>query len=120
MISKLVSLTIAVMALVYAGDALAHAKLLSSTPANNAVLVEVPHSMSLAFNEPAQLARLVLLTGAQEIVVKVDTGAKPSRSITVDLPTLTPGHYVVSWSALSPADGHVMKGSLTFTLNAAK
>jgi copper resistance protein C len=120
MISKYFSLGVAIVALACAGEAMAHAKLRSSIPANNAVLVDAPHSITLAFNEPAKLARLVLVTAEHEIAIKVDLGAKPARSITVALPALTPGKYAVNWSALSPADGHVMKGSLAFTLTAAK
>ncbi len=120
MIRHYFSLGVAVLALACAGEAMAHAKLRSSIPANNAVLVEAPHSITLAFNEPAQLTRLVLVTAAHEIALKFDAGAKPARSITVAAPALAPGKYTVNWSAFSPSDGHVMKGSLVFTLTAAK
>ena len=120
MISKFLSLTVLVITMGYADGALAHAKLRSSIPADHAVLVETPHSITLTFNEAAQLAKLVLITDGHELPIKLDVGAKASRTITVSLPTLTPGLYTVTWSALSPADGHVMKGSLVFTLSAAK
>lgn len=120
MIRKLLSLGVAIVVMSYAGEAMAHAKLRSSVPANHAVLVEAPHSITLVFNEAAQLARLVLVTDAHEIALKVDAAAAPARSITVALPALSPGQYEVNWSALSPTDGHVMKGSLVFTLTAAK
>jgi methionine-rich copper-binding protein CopC len=118
MIKKFLSLTVAVVAMAYAGGAMAHAKLRSSVPANHAVLAEAPRAITLVFNEAAQLARLVLVTGAHEIALTLDTGAKPARSITVALPALAPGKYDVTWSALSPSDGHVMKGFFDFTLTA--
>jgi methionine-rich copper-binding protein CopC len=120
MISKLMSLTVAIVALAYAGGAMAHAKLRSSIPASDAVLVDTPPSITLDFNDPVQVARLVLVSGAHEIALKVDAGAKPASRVTVAVPALAPGKYRVMWSALSPADGHVMKGSFNFTLAAAK
>ena len=41
---------------------------------------------------------------------------QPQSKIVVPLPALAPGHYLVSWRALS-ADGHVVAGQLHFTLN---
>jgi methionine-rich copper-binding protein CopC len=37
----------------------------------------------------------------------------------VPLPPLAAGKYQVQWSALSPDDGHVVKGSYSFTITGA-
>jgi methionine-rich copper-binding protein CopC len=41
-----------------------------------------------------------------------------AQQVTVPLPPLTPGAYLVAWRVISD-DGHVMAGVLHFTLSAA-
>ena len=97
-------------------SAVAHAKLRSSTPSNLATVVSPPTVLTLEFNEDVQLAMLKLVTDSTEIPINIDLNAKARPTVSVKLPRLAPGKYQVTWSALSPNDGHIMKGRFTFSI----
>jgi methionine-rich copper-binding protein CopC len=97
-------------------SAFGHAKLAASTPANHAQLMEAPKTLTLTFDEAAQLASLVLVTAGKDIPVALDRTSKAATVVTVPLPALAAGNYEVKWSALAADDGHVSKGSFTFAL----
>jgi copper resistance protein C len=99
-----------------AGACVAHAKLQSSSPADNAQLTEAPKTLTLKFNEAAQLAVLKLVRDGKEIPIPLDKTAKASQSFTLPLPSLAPGKYIVQWTALAADDGHVTKGSFAFSI----
>ena len=111
-------LALALCGVVVAAPCMAHAKLQSSTPANNAKLTQAPKMLTLKFNEAAQLAVLKLARDGQEIPVPLDKDAKASQTFTLTLPALSPGNYTVQWSAVAADDGHVTKGSFTFSIAA--
>jgi copper resistance protein C len=98
------------------GQCMAHAKLQSSSPANAAQLTEPPKTLTLTFNEPAQVAVLKLLNGGKEIPITVDKSAKASQSFSFPLPALAAGNYTVQWTAVAADDGHVTKGSFAFSI----
>ena len=102
--------------IVVAGPCLAHAKLQSSSPADNAQLSEAPKTLTLKFNEAAQLAVLKLLRDGKEIAIPLDKDAKAGQTFTLTLPALAPGKYTVQWSAMAADDGHVTKGSFSFSI----
>jgi len=99
-----------------ADPCLSHAKLQSSIPADNGQLTQAPKTLTLNFNEAAQLALLKLVGNGKEISIPVDKNAKASQSITVPLPGLVPGKYTVQWSAVAADDGHVTRGSFVFSI----
>lgn len=99
-----------------ASPCMAHAKLQSSSPANAAQLTEPPKMLTLNFNEAAQVAVLKLLNGGNEIPIAIDKNAKASRSFSYPLPALAAGIYTVRWTAVAADDGHVTKGSFTFSI----
>ena len=107
-----------VTGIVVAGPCLAHAKLLSSSPSDKAQLAQAPKSLTLKFSEAEQLAVLKLVRDGTEIPVPLDKGAKAGQTFTLTLPTLTPGNYTVQWSAMAADDGHVTKGSFSFSITA--
>ena len=109
-------LALALCGIVVAAPCVAHAKLQGSTPANNAKLTQAPKTLTLKFSEAAQLAVLKLARDGQEIPVPLDKGAKASETFTLTLPALSPGNYTVQWSAVAADDGHVTKGSFTFSI----
>ena len=111
-------LAFALCGVVAAGTCIAHAKLQSSSPANNAHLTEAPKTLTLQFSEAAQLAVLKLVRDGKEIPVPLDKSAKAGQSFTLTLPALSPGNYTVQWSALAADDGHVTKGSFVFSIGA--
>jgi len=113
---KAAFLVMSLCGLIMSGQSLAHARLQSSTPANNAQLTAPPKSLVLNFSEAAQLAVLKLSTDGKEIVVPLDKTAKPSQTYTLALPALAPGSYTVQWTAVAADDGHVTKGTVKFSI----
>jgi copper resistance protein C len=106
----------AVAAMILAGSAFGHARLRSTNPAADAELHVAPKTLTLTFSEEARLAVLTLSVGGKEIPVTVDRNAPAAAQVTVALPSLAPGKYLVQWSALSPGDGHVTKGAFSFAI----
>lgn len=111
----------ALCGLAIAGQALAHASLMSSDPADGAVLDVVPTEIVLRFTEPVDpvddAIRLLDGTGARVTVAAVDQslGADTMR---VELPELADGTYAIGWSAVS-ADSHPIGGAYVFSIGAA-
>lgn len=105
-----------VCAMILAGQAGGHAKLRSTLPAANAELRVAPKTLTLTFNEEARLAVLTLSVDGKEIPVTVDRSAAAAVQVTVSLPALAAGKYLVQWSALSPKDGHVTRGAFSFAI----
>ena len=108
--------TLLLAGVIIAGPCFAHAKLLDSSPPNQAQLAAAPQSLTLDFNEPAQLAVLKLVRDGAEIPISIDKKAAASRSFTLPLPALVPGAYSVQWTAVAADDGHITKGSFTFSI----
>jgi methionine-rich copper-binding protein CopC len=113
---KQVILAVALCGTMLAGPCMAHAKLQSSSPAKDAHLTAPPKTLTLTFNEAAQVAVLKLISGSKEIPIEVDKSAKAGPSFTYPLPALAPGSYTVQWTAMAVDDGHVTKGSFVFTI----
>jgi len=103
-------------ALLAAGPAFGHAKLLSSSPAAGAEITGSPPSLTLTFNENVRLGVLKLTTAGHAVPVVIDPNPAAARVITIKLPPLTAGAYDVQWSALTPSDGHVVKGRYSFVI----
>jgi methionine-rich copper-binding protein CopC len=96
--------------------ALAHAHLLEATPADGSVISAAPTKLALRFSEDARLTALSIEKSGAGSQKLAPLPQQPQSKIVVPLPALAPGHYLVSWRALS-ADGHVVAGQLHFTLN---
>ena len=111
-------LAVALCSAMLAGPLLAHATLQASSPTHDAHLAEAPKTLTLTFNEAAQVAVLKLLGGGKSIPIGVDKNAKPGESFTFPLPALAPGSYTVQWTVVATADGHVSKGSFMFSITA--
>jgi methionine-rich copper-binding protein CopC len=93
----------------------AHAHLEGASPADQAVLHSAPRELTLHFSEPAQLTALTLeREGSAPAALTLPSGQ--AQRIVVPLPSLVPGHYRVSFRALS-ADGHIVPGQVRFTLS---
>lgn len=108
----------ALLVLLPAGPAAAHATLVSTDPAEGAVLEAVPDRVTFAFDEsvtlPADGVRVFDATGEP-----VESSASSRDAVvSVDLPDeLVDGTYIVAWRIVS-ADGHPVAGSLTFAIGA--
>ncbi|HEY9011808.1 MAG TPA: copper resistance protein CopC, partial [Devosia sp.] len=95
---------------------LAHAQLLSTEPADSAVLEMAPKTLTLRFNEPVSPLRFTLV-GPDGIAVAVE--ASGGTDIAVQLPpALATGTHLLSWRVVS-IDGHPIGGSLVFSIGRA-
>lgn len=114
---KVISL-LAVMGIAAAAPVLAHVKQSSSVPADNAMLMQTPTTLSISFSGPVKLTKVELLQNAATTIV---FGFTPSLEAATQyswpLPPLVAGNYQVNWVGLGN-DGHKMKGDFSFMLHA--
>ena len=106
-----------VLSLFWIGSAVAHAQLLTSTPAPNAVLVSAPQTVQLVFNESVIPLSVTLIAtdGTRTDLTSVSTGG---TTVAIRLPHgIDTGTHVLSWRAAS-TDGHPVAGSLIFSIGA--
>jgi methionine-rich copper-binding protein CopC len=119
---------VASLTLTAANPLWAHAKLVESIPAGGDVLAKPPEQVSLRFDEPVHFeetegAGVDLLDPIKvynEEGERVDEGNTRASSddpkvLLVDLKKLPDGVYGVDWDVTSK-DGHVIDGSLGFTV----
>ncbi len=119
---RLVGLVFAVLILVLASPpaaASAHAELLSTTPAEGAVLIEAPGSVEFTFDEPVVLVpdgfQLYDGTNTHHTVPVEMTGA----TIRAIMPSgLAEGSYALGWRVVSD-DSHPESGVLSFAIGRA-
>jgi methionine-rich copper-binding protein CopC len=105
--------------------AAAHAIVLESSPAADAVLSRPPERVVLRFNSKIEknLTR-VTITGSDRVPRPVtldesEGSADPSPDRFVGrLDPLAPGRYVIRYKVLS-ADGHITEGAIRFTVGAS-
>jgi copper resistance protein C len=106
-----------VASLAPAGPASAHDVLLSTDPADGAVVTVPPGQVKLTFAEQAlAIGTRMRVTGPDGTVVSTAPVQVVGSYVTQPLGTgLRPGRYSVLWRVTS-ADGHPVSGSLSFTL----
>ncbi len=105
----------AALALIGAAVVQAHAHLERAVPADGSVLHAAPTQLVLTLSEAARLTVLWIEPAGGERHKVAALPSQPAREISVVLPPLAPGKYVIEWRALS-ADGHVVPGQIHFTL----
>jgi copper transport protein len=98
-----------------AGEASAHALLLSADPAPGALLASAPPAVRLQFSEPVSAA-------GPGLTVVAPSGRRASRTVRVagaDVSTAVAGEergtYVVTWEVVSP-DTHPSRGQFQFSV----
>ena len=87
---------------------------MDSTPADGSHLAAAPAALVLSFSEAAQLTALTL-ESPDGSSARLAPPVQPQIHISVALPRLAAGAYVVRWRALG-ADGHLVPGELHFTI----
>ena len=100
-----------------AGPAVAHAVIVESTPAVNAVVHGDRLTVTLRFNSRIDhgRSRLALIDAAgKERTVPLDK-ASPRDVLAAEVEHLTPGSYRLRWQVLA-LDGHITRGDIPFTV----
>lgn len=116
---KILVSSIAAALLLASTFAQAHSHLQSSKPAEGSTVNASPAAIELNFSEAVTLTALTLQKGAEKGQPLGPLSDKPTEKISVSVPTLAPGKYVVNYRAVSD-DNHVMNGTLHFTVSAGK
>ena len=97
----------------------AHALLLKTSPPRRAVLRDAPKAVELWFNERLEPAystvRISTRSGAPVTTGAVSVGAQDPKRMSVALPALAPGEYLVRFRVLS-VDGHLAEDTFTFSV----
>ena len=99
----------------------AHAILLRSNPASDALLSTPPQRVQMWFTEALNPAfsTAVVINAANKRVDKGDVHVNSSDATEMDLtlqPNLPPDVYIVVYRTDSAVDGHVLRGSFIFTV----
>lgn len=107
--------------LVTAPAASAHAVLVSSSPADGAVLARAPDRVTATFDEPvgvsADSLRVFAPNGDRVDTSGTTHGSRPQEISVALRPGLGRGTYTVSWHVVS-ADSHPVQGAFTFSVGA--
>lgn len=104
--------------LAVAGTAAAHNALTGSDPADGAVVATGGDRVTLTFDQPVQPGpgNQVAVTGPGNTLWATGQARVDGTEVTRDLVRLGPkGEYTVGYRVLS-ADGHVVRGNVSFTL----
>ena len=102
---------------VLAAPARAHATLVSSEPADGAVIPASPPRLTLTFNEPVSpLALRLVAPDSASTAVQAVTERETSLAIALP-PGLRDGTHVLSWRVVS-LDGHPIGGTVVFSVGA--
>ena len=138
---------LSLLALIFSviGTASAHAFLETSDPITGATLQAAPEQITLNFSEPLELrfntftvipletdatdpreVKLAAMDLTEEVMgtdeagleVEMLTAERASREVTLGLPDLPSGTYVVMWRLLS-TDTHTSDDFITFTVSAS-
>jgi methionine-rich copper-binding protein CopC len=97
-----------------AGDHAAHGVVTS--PADGAMTDGSPDWFTATFPHPMTLTAVTVTAQGQAAVTVPVAAAAATTRVSADLPTLTPGHYVLNWTAQG-ADGHEMTGAVRFMVH---
>jgi methionine-rich copper-binding protein CopC len=97
----------------------AHAYLVKSSPVRRAVLSSAPPRVVLWFNErlEAQFSQLSVWNneGGQVDGSDIQVGPDDPKKVSVGIPTLPAGTYMVKFRVLS-VDGHIVEAEFSFTV----
>ncbi len=118
----MLAFVVALVGGVAAGTAFAHAELVASSPANQAILAEQPPEILLTFSESVDPVgdsiRLVDAQGDPVPLGPIDQSAGDD-TLRAEVPgVIADGTYVVGWQAIS-ADSHKIRGAFTFSIGTA-
>ncbi|HEX6489782.1 MAG TPA: copper resistance protein CopC [Gaiellaceae bacterium] len=98
----------------------AHARLISSDPADGAVLAQAPTRVTVRFDEAVRvLAGTVVVRNSDRRSVAAGRPKASGQNVTIPLRRLADGDYTVRWRILSD-DGHTSEGVFAFAVGAGR
>jgi LPXTG-motif cell wall-anchored protein len=113
------------LSLIFSATALAHAELVSSTPAAGARLTSAPTKITLVFSEEiSEVATDSFFTVSNAAGAEVGRGTLDNTDLDHKTLSGTPtssladGVYTVNWQTVTPDDNGKSEGSFTFGVNA--
>jgi methionine-rich copper-binding protein CopC len=96
---------------------LAHAHLQQSVPANGSTVAAAPDRFTLTFSESAHLTALSIQRDGDASAQKIaPLPTEASVHFDIPAPRLTAGGYTLKFRNIAADDGHVMSGSIRFTV----
>ena len=100
----------------WAAGAMAHSPLDGTTPANEAIVLEMPTEVLMDFKGDIRLVR-VAITHASKRSMNMDLGEQTAfkQEFTLPMHDMGVGVYVIEWRGLG-ADGHALNGTFSFTV----
>lgn len=106
------------LALGVPGSTLAHAELVGSDPTDGET-IETPAELTATFSEALVVegSNVIVRNEAGQEVARGAAGDEPATMV-VELPALPAGDYVARWTARGD-DGHVTRGEIRFSVEAA-
>lgn len=106
----------AVLGVIWAGPAWAHAELLSVDPSPGSQLAKAPSTIRMTFSEPVQVpAGAIRILDNERRETKVTSVRSTDAVVVATLPSLGTGGYVVTWRVVSD-DSHPIGGAFTFAV----
>ncbi|MES2900343.1 MAG: copper homeostasis periplasmic binding protein CopC [Pseudomonadota bacterium] len=109
----------ALLAFACAGQAMAHAVIKTSVPAQGAVLAAAPKEVTISFNEKVEAmftsASVKNAAGATVSTHKAAIDPADPTMLRLPLPALSAGQYTVKWHAVG-SDGHRRNGEIRFSV----
>lgn len=115
-------LLLTLLAALWSGSATAsaHALLLRSSPAADAILQTTPSQIHLWFSEDlnGSASRIVVWDRNRHVVNEGNADRVPGqpRQLVVNLKPLPAGSYLVLWTSVSAEDGHLLRGAFSFSV----
>lgn len=114
--------TVAAVFALPAGSASAHNTLISSDPADGAIIAAAPVQITWIFDNPVPLdtmtVTLIDATGARSDLAGSRHGASGETEVITPLPALASGAVSLRWRLVG-ADGHPITGRVDFTVETA-
>ncbi len=87
-----------------------------TSPADGDMTDGSPDWFTATFPHPMTLKAVTVTAEGQAAVTVPVVAAAATTRVSADLPTLTPGNYVLNWTAQG-ADGHEMTGAVRFMVH---
>jgi methionine-rich copper-binding protein CopC len=97
--------------------ALGHAHLQKAVPADGGTVTAAPANVVLTFSEAARLTACWLQKGEGPKQKIEPLPTTPAQQVSVPMPRLQPGTYVLSWRVVGD-DAHIVPGQIQFTIAA--